>query len=302
MVAMGHEARTRDAAAPFDPCDRHSHEEFVPDEIAALLHTTVAAAAHTAPQTRRWLARCVIETAPEAAERRRRAAVEERRVVVTPRDDGTAELWALLPRAAARQIQQTLTAMAHQSRSGLTRTMDQLRADVLVDVLLGAQAPSVQPMPVLILVDTTGVPIGATLSAAELPGWGPLTPGELDEVLCGAVPEPRYRPSSAVDAAVRLRDQTCRFPGCRGSALGTHSGTDLDHTVPWPAGASRSPRTARCGGPHRSERGTSPDPGWPTTALRRADRREPLPSPCPPPRRHHRRCCGTVIRGPRRGA
>ena len=45
-------------------------------------------------------------------------------------------------------------------------------------------------------------------------------------------PEPRYRPSAALQDFVRCRDLTCRFPGC--DAPATH--TDIDHTVPWPAG------------------------------------------------------------------
>ncbi|WP_197374313.1 HNH endonuclease signature motif containing protein [Mycolicibacterium baixiangningiae] len=47
-----------------------------------------------------------------------------------------------------------------------------------------------------------------------------------------ASPEPRYRPSTALDDFVRCRDLTCRFPGCDKPAYLT----DIDHTVPYPAG------------------------------------------------------------------
>ena len=50
--------------------------------------------------------------------------------------------------------------------------------------------------------------------------------------------EPQYRPSRGLDRAVRERDVTCRFPGCRRSALTSASGTDVDHTVPYPAGVT----------------------------------------------------------------
>ncbi len=52
-----------------------------------------------------------------------------------------------------------------------------------------------------------------------------LTPPGLD-------PTPRYRPSDALDAWVRMRDLTCRAPGCDKPAVAA----DIDHTVPWPAG------------------------------------------------------------------
>ncbi|WP_157546044.1 HNH endonuclease signature motif containing protein [Mycobacterium sp. IS-1742] len=47
-----------------------------------------------------------------------------------------------------------------------------------------------------------------------------------------APPEPRYRPSAALQDFVRCRDLTCRFPGCDQPA---HR-CDLDHAVPYPAG------------------------------------------------------------------
>jgi hypothetical protein len=56
--------------------------------------------------------------------------------------------------------------------------------------------------------------------------------------------EPGYRPSLALDRTIRSRDITCRFPGCRRSALGRASGTDLDHTVPWPAGPTSTSNLA----------------------------------------------------------
>ena len=46
-------------------------------------------------------------------------------------------------------------------------------------------------------------------------------------------PEPRYRPSTALDEFVRTRDLTCRAVGCDRPAM--HA--DIDHTVPYPAGA-----------------------------------------------------------------
>ncbi|PRY54670.1 hypothetical protein BCF74_1241, partial [Knoellia remsis] len=41
-----------------------------------------------------------------------------------------------------------------------------------------------------------------------------------------------YRVPAAMARLVRLRDGTCRFPGCSASARQT----DLDHVIPWPQG------------------------------------------------------------------
>ncbi|WP_235677801.1 HNH endonuclease signature motif containing protein [Mycolicibacterium sarraceniae] len=46
------------------------------------------------------------------------------------------------------------------------------------------------------------------------------------------VPEPQYRPSTALDEFVRMRDMTCRYPNCDLPA----EYCDVDHTIPWPWG------------------------------------------------------------------
>ncbi|GAA2558242.1 HNH endonuclease signature motif containing protein [Mycolicibacterium diernhoferi] len=46
--------------------------------------------------------------------------------------------------------------------------------------------------------------------------------------------ERQYRPSTALTAFVRMRSQTCSFPGCSKPA---HR-CDVDHVTPWPAGAT----------------------------------------------------------------
>ena len=170
------------------------------------------------------------------------------------------ELWALLPSVQARQIQQALTETAHAAGAEDARTMDQRRADTLVDLLLGrGEAPTVSVHVV--------VPAGTLAGTLEEPGWvpglGPVTATEAREAAEGCevgqaswrrlltdpqtgilidLAEKRYRPSAALDRAVRARDVTCRFPGCRRSA--DSAGTDLDHTVPWPVGPTSAANLA----------------------------------------------------------
>ncbi len=230
--------------------------------------------ARTAPQLREWLRRRVITANPDAAEQRRQRALADRRVVITPGDDGMCELWALLPGVQGRQIQQTLTTAAQQLGAEDARPMDQRRADTLVDLLLGRTEPPAVSLQVIVPVDTL---TGRGSEPGWVPGLGPVTATEVGE-LTGAdagsgegealrlgpqvtvrrlltdpatgtltdLAQKSYRPSAALDRAVRTRDVTCRFPGCRRSAgrAGNSAGTDLDHTVPFPVGPTEAANLA----------------------------------------------------------
>ena len=187
----------------------------------------------------------------------------DRRVVITPGDDGMCELWALLPGVQGRQIQNTLTGLAHQMGAGDARSMDQRRTDSLVDLLLGRAQPPAVTLQVIVAADTI---TGASSEPGWVPGLGPVTAEQVGELVgrddtglgphvsvrrlltdpatgtLTDVDQKRYRPSAALDRAVRTRDVTCRFPGCRRSA--DSAGTDLDHTVPWPAGPTAATNLA----------------------------------------------------------
>jgi len=54
-------------------------------------------------------------------------------------------------------------------------------------------------------------------------------------------PEAGYRPSAALEEFVRIRDLTCRFPGCERPA----EFCDIDHTVPYPIGPTH-PSNLKC--------------------------------------------------------
>ena len=57
----------------------------------------------------------------------------------------------------------------------------------------------------------------------------------------GDAPEPGYRPSAALEDFVRVRDLTCRFPGCEEPA----EFCDIDHTIPYPIGVTH-PSNLKC--------------------------------------------------------
>ena len=126
------------------------------------------------------------------------------------------------------------------------RTLDQTRADVFADLLLagtnlahgdalGAIRGQVQ---VTIPVHTLA---GVTETGATMAGWGAVDADSIrtlagtaagwdrvmtDEVTGTVVAVDRYRPSSAIIRTLRVRDEHCRFPGCRQAA----SRCDIDHT------------------------------------------------------------------------
>jgi hypothetical protein len=71
--------------------------------------------------------------------------------------------------------------------------------------------------------------------------------------------EPRYRPSTALDEFVRIRDLTCRFPGCDRPA----EFCDLDHTIAWPDGLTHPANLAcLCRKHHLLKTFWTGDDGW----------------------------------------
>ncbi len=123
----------------------------------------------------------MIAADPEAAEERRQRAVADRRVVITPGEDGMSELWALLPAVQARQIQTSPDQLRPAAgRSGDARTMDQRRADTMVDLLLGRTQPPAVNLQVIVPADTI---TGDSDQPGWVPGLGPVTATEINELI-----------------------------------------------------------------------------------------------------------------------
>jgi hypothetical protein len=140
-----------------------------------------------------------------------------------------------------------------------TRTMDQLRADILGDLVLGG-APVVDPT---YGADRAGglgairARVQVTVTAETLMGrdehpadavGGALVDAETARLLAGQVSEwdrlfidpvtrtpveiDTYRPTVAMKKLLTARDQHCRFPGCRRAAIRC----ELDHTIDYALG------------------------------------------------------------------
>lgn len=256
---------------------------------------------HTGPELRRWLQRRVISADPGMAEVRRKRAIADRKVTVTPLFDGVSELYALLPSVQARQVYDTVNAIAQMAGPEDARSMDQRRADALIDVLTGRAEPPQVFVQVVVPIDCL---LGESAEPGFIAGVGPITSSEaldlagvthhdpcglpecnptggLDYSFAGGtslegnvafrrlmtdpesgylteISERQYRPSAALDRAVRARDAVCRFPGCSRPAT-KRSGTDLDHTIPWPRGKTEASNLAAlCRHHHRVKH----SPGW----------------------------------------
>ena len=120
--------------------------------------------------------RLCIETDPAEAERRYDRAVADRRITVTPAESGTANLFALdLPPHRVVAVTDRINRIARSLRArNETRTMDQLRADVFLDLLEGtAQASGFGKGSVNIHVDLETLS-RLSESPGELAGYGPV--------------------------------------------------------------------------------------------------------------------------------
>jgi hypothetical protein len=213
-------------------------------------------------------------------------AREKRGVRVFPVGDGMSEVCATLPTVLADGIQDRLTQLAHgvaDARSQAAaevraagdgapvdeqvvavasdkRTMDQIRADILADLLLTA-APDADPTRtddgpgtlgairarVQIVVPALAL-LGDDTHPADLVGRSPIDPDTArqlagatrcpwervltDPVTCTVVHVDTYTRTAAMDRYLRARDQHCRFPGCRLAAIRC----EADHTVDWALG------------------------------------------------------------------
>ncbi|GAA2009129.1 HNH endonuclease signature motif containing protein [Microbacterium ulmi] len=236
--------------------------------------------------------------AESAFEQRHRRARAERRVWVVDVDDGMAEIHALVPAVIAHGIHDRLTTIGRTIAAGRTagpgsserptadrfvsagddgapdaaaidtRTLDELRADILSDLLLatdpvahgngptglGAIHATVQvTVPVLTLIDDRVTdpfeiamldghspvdPETARMLTAGAPGWDRV----LTHPISGAVlAVDRYRPSDELRRHLRVRDEHCRFPGCRLAARRCDADHTVDHAL---GGATRAENLA----------------------------------------------------------
>jgi hypothetical protein len=178
----------------------------------------------------------------DRAEKRRK----DRKLALIHEADSMASLWAYVPAEVASGVYERVDRVAKTLKTrDEERGLDELRADVFADILLGKCDGGGLAAQIFI-----HVPIDAVLEindqGAELVGHGPIPAHVVRElmdpssVLRKVVTDPvagnvldvgqtRYRPTAAISDVVRARDRTCRAPGCARPA----QKCDHDHAQDW---------------------------------------------------------------------
>jgi hypothetical protein len=236
-------------------------DSIEPDLAAALEGEAVGlAVAHPVGVFRRLLRKLVDQARVDTLAQRQERAVAARRVWVEQVGDGMAWVHLYAPAVEAHAIFDRATRMGKEWKKaeGESRSLDQVRADVLADLMIdgtvpehpggvrGIRASVVVTVPVLSLL---GDEHAGRADAAVVEGVGPIPIATARE-LCGAarswmrvlthpetgmvlsVGRDSYEPPAALKRLVKWRADRCLAPGCSMPA----SRCEIDHTLAWSAG------------------------------------------------------------------
>lgn len=209
------------------------------------------AAELTTGQLSALITRLGIEVDPDDATHRYENAVDQRRVILEPTIDGTAHLYLMdLPPDRATRIRARVDAAARELRvKGETRTMDQLRADVVLDLLDPATPTTTTSRSgrgaVTLTVDLATL-AGLAETSGELGGYGPVI-SDIARQVADRSPDAewrfvvtddgrpvgagttRRRPTAGQRRIIETLYPRCIFVGCRMPAVLC----DIDHTTPY---------------------------------------------------------------------
>jgi Domain of unknown function (DUF222) len=126
--------------------------------------------------------RAVATLAADTVDTQRRQGMAERRVAVTAREDGMAELWALLPAEGAAAVIAAVDALAAVTSADDARSGDQRRADALVDLGVAALHDPLLPRaqgtrPAIQVTVAASTLLGHDEQPGDLAGHGPIPAG-----------------------------------------------------------------------------------------------------------------------------
>lgn len=193
---------------------------------------------------------------PEPLDHRHHRAAEDRRTWSTAEPDGMATLGIFGPASEIHAAERRVDAHARHLRAqpGEERTLAQLRADVLLDLLAHGETPQTGPAPGRAAIAVT-VPVMTLLghddAPATLDGYGPIDAdtarrlaGEatswvriLTHPVTGTVLDVdrrTYRVPTALRRWLGVRDPVCIGPGCIRPARDC----DIDHRLDWQYGGT----------------------------------------------------------------
>jgi hypothetical protein len=233
----------------------HLSEDTAREVVERIIET---APGLTTGQLAARIRRLCIQTDPEEARTRYDQALSDRRILIEATTDGTADLRAYgLPADRAAAISRKLNRLARNlKKHDGSRTMDQLRTDIFVDLLSGDHHSGGTDRGIVdIRVDLTTL-AGLDEKPAEIPGYGPVIADIARQVAAKQqTSEWRYaatdcdsgqalhsgitcrRPTAALKRHVQTQHPTCVFPGCRMPSVDC----DLDHRVAVIDGGATTP-------------------------------------------------------------
>ena len=243
---------------------------------AAFLAEVLPVAEETTNANLRRRARMLRERLhPESITARARRSEADRRVEFEPAADGMAWVHLFTTAPIAQGLVERVEAAAAESRTaGDTRTCAQLQADALAALALTGVTPDdvmsspVLPHPIEVqehIKPTVQITVpalsmaGVSDAPATLDGYGPIDPETAARIAVNApsftrilvqpetgailsVGRNQYRVPADLQRAVRLRDGTCRAPGCGRRARAC----DLDHSVAWDDGGTTDVGNLAC--------------------------------------------------------
>ena len=240
-------------------------DELEPDLQGDLLGEALALAeSQPVGEFRRSLRKLIENARVVTLAERHEAALTHRRVYVEPVGDGMAWTHHLGPEVEATAAYGRATAIAKTilAQEGETRSLDQIRADVMADLLIegtttahptearGIRATVVVTVPALSLLQETDAAVAAAgADPASVEGVGPIPIGRARE-LCGgdamwmrvlthpetgvvlSVGRTQYSPPASLRRLAKWRADRCMGPGCGMPA----SRCEVDHTIAWEHG------------------------------------------------------------------
>jgi hypothetical protein len=219
----------------------------LPDDRVASFDEAVADdAARLTPVRFRLRARAVRERIHSVGlVERAKAAAEARGVWIENELDGMAVLSMRLPADVAHRGYGAIDAAARSmgACSDEQRTLDQLRADIAGDILIGTGASARSAVAVAVTVPVLTL-LGASGEPATLDGYGPIDAETARRLAAHApsftrllthpisgglldIDRTSYRPPADLKRWLAVNDVLCTFPGC--GRLARNS--DIDHTV-----------------------------------------------------------------------
>jgi hypothetical protein len=225
----------------------------LPEELARQVCDTALekASSQTTGQLRARIQRLIIQADPAAAKDRYEQALTERRLICEPTDAGTADIHALhLSADRANQAMCRVNRMAKKAkRKGDRRPIDQIRADVFLDLLCGTHQEhegNAGNGGVVDIRTSLATLLGLAEDPGEIPGYGPVIADVTRQIVANSpqaewrfgithldqlidLITTRRRPTKAQKDLIRVQDPECVFITCRQDS----NHCDIDHTLPW---------------------------------------------------------------------